>query len=324
MIRRAFLGAASFAGLAALGACSEVGAPAPVAEQPPVQTVAAPAPAPAPAPRRVQVPSADSVELASFYRRLEADLSVRGLLRRDGGGSDTPFTAAMLARNFEQIALYDEYVSENDELRARTTESRLRRWEMPVRFGVEFGDGVPVEQREADLENVRSYVARLARVTGHPMRYDESDANFHVLILTEDDRRNSANRLRELIPGITDGSIRAFQTRDRGTLCLVLAFSQGQSATYTRAVALIRAEHPELLRLSCIHEELAQGLGLANDSPTARPSIFNDDEEFALLTRHDELLLQMLYDDRLTPGMTAAEARPTVRAIAAELVGGGS
>jgi hypothetical protein len=78
------------------------------------------------------------------------------------------------------------------------------------------------------------------------------------------------------------------------------------------------------MRLSCIHEELAQGMGLANDSPQARPSIFNDDEEFALLTRHDELLLRMLYDPRLSPGMTPAEAAPIARQIAAELMGGGS
>ncbi|MEZ5685909.1 MAG: DUF2927 domain-containing protein, partial [Paracoccaceae bacterium] len=45
---------------------------------------------------------------------------------------------------------------------------------------------------------------------------------------------------------------------------------------------------------------------------------------FALLTRHDELLLRMLYDPRLTPGMTEAEARPIVQTIAAELMGGES
>jgi len=62
-------------------------------------------------------------------------------------------------------------------------------------------------------------------------------------------------------------------------------------------------------------------MGLSNDSPDARPSIFNDDEEFALLTRHDELLLQILYDRRLRPGMTEAEAAPIVRRIAGELLG---
>ena len=64
------------------------------------------------------------------------------------------------------------------------------------------------------------------------------------------------------------------------------------------------------MRLSCIHEEITQGLGLANDSPLARPSIFNDDEEFALLTPMDELMLKMLYSPRLSAGMTETEARP--------------
>jgi hypothetical protein len=85
---------------------------------------------------------------------------------------------------------------------------------------------------------------------------------------------------------------------------------------------VIRAENPDLLRLSCIHEELAQGLGLANDSPAARPSIFNDDDEFALLTTHDEQLLRMLYDSRLRAGMSAADAQPIVRTIAREIKGG--
>ena len=46
----------------------------------------------------------------------------------------------------------------------------------------------------------------------------------------------------------------------------------------------------------------------------------NDDEEFAYLTRHDELLLKILYDSRLRPGMTEAEARPIVLQIARELL----
>jgi hypothetical protein len=73
-----------------------------------------------------------------------------------------------------------------------------------------------------------------------------------------------------------------------------------------------------------LHEELTQGLGLPNDSPRARPSIFNDDEEFALLTDHDELLLRMLYSPELRPGMTPEQARPVVESLARRLLGGES
>ena len=110
----------------------------------------------------------------------------------------------------------------------------------------------------------------------------------------------------------------------RSTYCLVYAMSPGDSSVYNGAFALIRSEHPDLRRMACLHEEIAQGLGLANDHPQARPSIFNDDEEFALLTVMDEYMLRILYDPRLRPGMTEAEARPIVEQIATELVGGSS
>jgi hypothetical protein len=145
-----------------------------------------------------------------------------------------------------------------------------------------------------------------------------------VLILNEDDRRGYEAQLRAIVPDINTSTMRAILELPRDTLCLVVAFSQGNDASYSRAVALIRGEHPDLMRLACIHEEIAQGLGLANDSPQARPSIFNDDEEFGLLTTHDEMLLKMLYDPRMRNRMTAAQAAPIARVIARELVGGES
>lgn len=269
------------------------------------------------------VPSDASRALAVHYRRVENDLLARGLLRTDGGGPDTAFTDTILARNFVRIALFDEFVATDQGLEARPTISRLRRWEQPVRFTIDYGATIPDAQRTKDSADIRTYVSRLARVTGHPMSVTDTNPNFHVLMLNEDDRLGYGDRLRALVPGIDDRSVRAFLDVPRDTLCLVLAFSRDGSSDYDQAVAVIRGEHPDLMRLACIHEELAQGLGLANDSPRARPSIFNDDEEFGLLTTHDELLLQMLYDDRLQTGMSAVEAAPIARVIATELMNSG-
>lgn len=305
--------------LLTLAACDTPAPPPPPPTIPPVERPDRPAPAPA-AP---VVASPDSRALSIHYSRLQADLQARGLLRTDGGGPDTMFTDRMLADNFIQIALFDEFIATDQGLRAQATESSLRRWAQPVRFSVEFGETIPQDQRVRDRTAVGSYVSRLARVTGHPMRMSDDNPNFHVMFLNEPDRLDYAQRLRTLVPGIDDRSLRAFLEVPRDTLCLVLAFSTDGSPEYSQAVALIRGEHPDLMRLSCIHEELAQGLGLANDSPRARPSIFNDDEEFGLLTTHDELLLRMLYDDRFTPGMSAADARPIARVVAAEVMDSG-
>ena len=111
----------------------------------------------------------------------------------------------------------------------------------------------------------------------------------------------------------------------RNNFCAVYASStRAAPYVYSSAIALIRTEHPDLMRDACYHEEIAQGLGLANDSPKARPSIFNDDEEFAFLTTHDERLLSILYDHRLRPGMTPDQARRIVARLASERAASGS
>jgi hypothetical protein len=280
-------------------------------------------PARPPAPT-APVASEASRALAAHYARIERQLLAQGLLRTDGGGPDTPFTARMLAENFLRIALYDEYVAAGGVIVQRASEARLRRWEGPIRMRLTFSASVPETARAADRAETARLAARITRQTRIPITLTEERANFDVLILDEDDRRGAAARLRALVPGISDGAVAAITGLDQATFCLVFAFSDPGSHTYTRAVAVIRAEHPPLMRRSCLHEEIAQAMGLANDSPTARPSIFNDDEEFALLTTHDELLLRILYDPRLRPGMTAVEARPIVMRIAEELVGGES
>lgn len=321
---QALAGAALALALAvALSGC-ESGVPASNGVLPPAapSSAAGGLPVPPPLPSG-SAASAASDTLRSYYAHVQANLLAQGLLRTDGGGPDTPFTDTMLARNFVQIALFNEYSPQGGSLAGIPSQAQLRRWERPVTFGLEFGPSVSADQRARDSAEVAGYAARLSRATGLPISTDPNGAgNFHVLFLSEDDRPGYAARIRQLAPGIDAASLRAILAPDRDTYCLVIAFTEGNGLAYTNAVALIRTEHPDLLRLSCIHEELAQGLGLANDSAGARPSIFNDDQEFGLLTTHDELLLKLLYDRRLRPGMSAAEAGPIVRAIAAELMGG--
>ena len=304
--------------------------PSPPPSSPAAPARPAPAPTPPPAkPARLDPspvpPSAASRELAAYYGRLQQDLLVQDLLRTNGGGPDTPFTDTMLVRDFERIALAEEYARGAGFARGSGELGRIKKWTGPVRISVEFGASVDAEQRIKDTGDVTAYARRLARVTGHPISVSQSNANFHVLFMGEDDSAQIKPRIRALVPEINAASLAIFDNLPRSIHCLVLAFSGSQDGyDYARAVALIRDEHPDLLRQSCIHEEVAQGLGLGNDSPEARPSIFNDDDEFALLTTHDEMLLKILYDPRLKPGMTAEQVRPVVRELAARLTGGPS
>ncbi|MFZ8959849.1 MAG: hypothetical protein ACO2ZI_09055, partial [Paracoccaceae bacterium] len=84
-------------------------------------------------------PSAESALYAQYYAQTEARLLREGLLRQSTTPSDAPVSRRALARNFEAIALYDEYAMENGRFVARQTASRLRRWIDPVRIEAHFG-----------------------------------------------------------------------------------------------------------------------------------------------------------------------------------------
>ena len=269
--------------------------------------------------------SEDSLLLARVYRNQQADLLTQGLLRRDGGGPDTQFTPEDLVQNFAALVFYDEFSRGVTRASRRPEDSgRLGRWAKPIRISTEFGASVPQAIRTKDRGSIAKYAARLGRVTGHPISTAAKGGNFHVLITGEDDREFLLTRLKQLVPGISQAEVNHIARLPTSTHCLVaLESNAGGTNTYKSAVAIIRAEHPDLTRLSCLHEEIAQGLGLTNDSPKARPSIFNDDDEFALLTSQDELLLKMLYDPRLKPGMTLEQARPVMWVIAREVMGVG-
>jgi hypothetical protein len=323
MTPKGLLGA-TFAALLVLTACEETVAPRETSTPPEARPAAV---APAPVVPETTAASEASRELIAYYARQQADHLSRGLMRTETAPPDAPFTDTMLVRNFAAIALEEEYVRSAGLVpsSANNSASAIKKWTQPIRMHVAFGESVPLNQIDWDREETAKYAARLSRITGHPitMTEDAGSANFHVLFMSEDDSREIAPRIRRIVPDVNPAALRIFRSLPRGINCLVMAFArQSGGYDYGTAIAVIRSEHPELGRLSCIHEEIAQGLGLANDSPQARPSIFNDDDEFSLLTKHDELLLKLLYDPALRPGMRADEALPIVREKAAILTGG--
>lgn len=283
----------------------------------------APAPAPRP-PLEVVTETGESRELRAYYARVEEGHRTRGLLRADGGGPDVPYDADRLARTFTAVAFAREFSDIGSALIRVESASMLHRWAGPVRFEPIFGASVSDDQRAEDSAAIRRFADRLGRVTGHPVSFTDRGGNFRVLVLSEEERQVSGPLLRRLIPGLRAQEIDIIQNLDRESYCVVVAADPKNDGVLTQAVAVIRAELPPMLRLSCIHEELAQGLGLANDSPSARPSIFNDDDEFGRLTSMDEDMLGMLYDPRLQPGMDAATAAPVVRMLAEARRGAGS
>jgi Protein of unknown function (DUF2927) len=258
--------------------------------------------------------------LKEFYASIEQDLIASGRMRRDIAPSDAPYTVDDLVRDFERVALYDEYVDMGGRFVHSEAPALLRRWDKPVRVAVLTGGSASAEDTARDRANVAGFTRRLAGLTGLDMGLGSgAEVNFLVLFMTSEERTAFADQVSAHFPDFAPAVMSALRDTPLDTFCTAYAFAAPDSpSTYSAVIVLIRAEHPPLTRLSCVHEEMAQAMGLPNDSPEARPSLFNDSLEFALLTEHDAILLRMLYDPRLSPGMSAAEARPLLPAVAAD------
>lgn len=248
---------------------------------------------------------ADTSSRGDIYAAYQAEMQSLGYLRTDTDPADAPYTNARLAEDFRRIAFF---TYPNDEAHLPKP---LTRWEGPVRYAVVGAAG--------DTPEPDALMARLAALTGLDVsRVEEPEANFVILLLDDSERR--AARL-----AFRDKQSRAFFDSFVAAIfdCGAVADWSDEEPEITRALVYLHGELTGLYRKLCFHEEISQSFGLFNDDPTVRPSIFNDDDEFALLTRHDEYLLRILYDPRLRPGMTAEEAMPIVRRIVEELRPGG-
>ncbi|MEM6467253.1 MAG: DUF2927 domain-containing protein [Pseudomonadota bacterium] len=65
----------------------------------------------------------------------------------------------------------------------------------------------------------------------------------------------------------------------------------------------------------CLHEEIAQALGPANDLFRLPASVFNDDNDHGILTPFDMVMLRVLYSDQLKNGMSRAEVSAEIGGV---------
>jgi len=270
----------------------------------------------------VPAPPPLGYDLGAYYAAAEAEIRARGGMRTQYEPADAPFTKEELARDFMRIALFDEYQTVNGSYVAAEAPSNLRLYDRPLRVRVINGESTPESDASFNATSVAQYARRLGRITGLDIKVANNDerANIVVFFLSREEQPRVARQLGRYVIAPPREVENAFANSPVDILCAAFSLSDTRTPdSYRASVILIKSEHSIAQRNACVQEEMAQALGLTNDSRAARPSIFNDDEEFAALTRHDELLLRILYDPRLHSGMAASEVRPLLAGIINDL-----
>ena len=260
-----------------------------------------------------------SRQLRQRYDHLATGLIAQGLLRTDAGSNSPRATPKALTELFNSLAFYDEYESSSGFQPAQATPTALSKWQRPVKINLHFGPSLSPETRVKDTQFLSDYATQLSDITRHPIELTTELGNFHVVVVDEVHRMNMVQNLRKKDVLVPPNIQQVIQRMPADIHCMVLTFSARHSPhIHEQALAVIRAEHPPMLKKACFHEEIAQGLGLHNDNPAAHPSIFNDDDEFAFLTNQDALLLRLLYDPRLPASIELQEAQPLLKQLIIE------
>ena len=196
----------------------------------------------------------------------------------------------------------------------------LAKWKSNTNISVLFGVSVDKKQKDKDWQEINGLLSNLSKITNQKIKVSQQDVNMYVVVANQKEIKDLIDEIGSQRPEFDPKRIPIITQLPKDIHCMAMtSMSSEPNSAISSALVIIRNELPEIMRRACIHEEIAQSLGLTNDSHFARPSIFNDDDEFATLTKFDEILIQILYDHRLNPGISKKEASQLVRQIANEI-----
>ncbi|MEP1443103.1 MAG: DUF2927 domain-containing protein [Hyphomicrobiales bacterium] len=89
--------------------------------------------------------------------------------------------------------------------------------------------------------------------------------------------------------------------------CFVRVLASKNPGSIGSTDVVIRSDDGERLFQRCMVEEILQGLGPLADRGNKNLSIFNTASQHSSFTVHDQVLLNILYDPRIKPGMSKSQ-----------------
>ncbi len=215
-----------------------------------------------------------------------------------GVPANTTETLNLYTRSFDRIAFETELDG---------PDPWVRKFNGPVRYNFN-------QLSDDEITSWLEVAYVLGRLTGIEHVYIK---DMKTELLTED-----AGKSEFVIPKQAGGVvIRRYNTSN---LCAVFAIKTPVGAQKNGVLygATVLIGKNNFTVQECLVEEMAQLMGLPNDSDIVAESKFRTDpkDKAPGLTWHDAILLRTLYDYRLKPGMPRATALPIVRTIIGELL----
>jgi hypothetical protein len=192
---------------------------------------------------------------------------------------------------------------------------RIRKYDVPVRIYV---DSRAKPDRRPQIAAVVADIREKIRGLDIAIVQKRKEANVTVTLVRDRD---------------IEKTIRAFYGRARAKTILqslepqcLSGFRKDDFFRIIRSDVIIVTDAGDYIFYDCAYEEILQSLGPINDDASIAWTMFNDDVQMGYFDIYDQYLLNMLYDPRIKPGMSAEEVRqllpqilPDVRAWVAKV-----
>lgn len=209
-----------------------------------------------------------------------------------------------LVRLFDEVALGDEYGKRKP---------RVVKWTTPpvVRLQTLFP---PPSDSSADLPwqpiptlpgryaFLKGHLEALSRLSRMPISFMPAAAEEGGTLVVSIVPRMRYSDFK--IDGVSE-NLRRRLTGPGNCYFVVIPDDEGR---IVRGHVVIAEQRDEEKMKHCFIEEVTQALGLPNDSKIVRKSIFNDNYHGTELTDVDRLMVRVLYDTSMLPGMDRPEA----------------
>lgn len=178
---------------------------------------------------------------------------------------------------------------------------RIRKYEAPVRVFIN-NHGAP--DRTAQVRRVIADIARHVRHIDIAVTPNRARANLVITLL----------RQRAFFPKLVEifGHVRAREIRRRLDPQCLSGFRKGADFRIQHSDVILVTDIREFDFLDCAYEEVLQALGPINDTDKVPWTMFNDDVQMGFFDIFDQYIMNILYDPRVRPGMSAAEIRAVI------------
>lgn len=237
-----------------------------------------------------------SATLAASNREPAPDGSVHG-----APPQYTHFTTAELTRGFMALAFGSDF-------RVGARPRGIRRFDHPI--SVRIYQGGSVDRTAATKAIIEEY-ARKVPSLGLSVADNASAPDIEVRLIDEKDFKSA------LVTAFGIRVTRDFVARtDPQCMTSVKSSADGD---IIRSVSFIIVDKGDRVFFDCAYHELLHAFGLSNHDQRNPWTMLNQRRMVGYLTVYDHALLTLLYDRRITPGMTAAQARAVLPGVIKDL-----